>query len=772
MENKDLVNKTLLFSSVNFLRFAGIVKERAEKNKLSRDKCISDVFNDIRQKTDILDKLWNKYFSGISIDFSDGEYKQAFDKYFLFVRGGAEGSNNNLNVRLKSLITTVSLEDKVKSGYNLPMVEFGIDSLFAVNNGSVKEMTYSEIYSKLISGIIKAVKFIEKDNDLYIFSAKLDALFFRYLSNVPAYIDKDICDVSLYEYGKMVSAYLSGYIIGVETGMESDKYILIRGDFFSIQKFIFNKDFSNRNPAKMLRGKSFYVSLLSDMAVLYILKELGLPYFNIMMNGAGQFVVLGIDNSSLKVKEKINEIRKNIDNWLYSRYYASVSMGLSVIECSLEDFSNNNFYKLLQRLLVEKENKKLSRFDLLNRQDYVFNDYLEQFSESGMRCSYCGVDVISNSDEEGCEKCLSYIDLGKNLTHAKVINIYEDSSGIFGRFGYAYDKNSIDKAIFRFKIDLHSEEEIDYNVCDVVHYKSYAVRDGYEIRTFNDIASYPNSAGGMLGVFKADVDNLGLLFSCGLYNKNRDGSVDLSSNSVTFTKINMLSRSIHNFFSYYLYKLMSKKNLNLYTVFAGGDDLFMVGGYNDIINFAEILNKEFSRFTGSNNDVTISAGIGFFKAETPVWFMADDTESRLERAKIYRDKGVDFSSIRKGNISILYSESRFSLFIDEYNVFNKMLYDLGKYADKLTNSFYYKLMAYCDDQSEYLEKGNLNKLMWRSRLHYTVGRLGFGKDSSELKDKLIEYLVSKITDYPLLLKSLIAIKLYNTRTNKGVEDAE
>ncbi len=68
-----------------------------------------------------------------------------------------------------------------------------------------------------------------------------------------------------------------------------------------------------------------------------------------------------------------------------------------------------------------------------------------------------------------------------------------------------------------------------------------------------------------LGIIKADVDDLGLIFGCGLSKKR-----------FTISRLYTMSTQFNNFFSLYVpYILETKQEFkNIYTVFAGGDDLF------------------------------------------------------------------------------------------------------------------------------------------------------------------------------------------------------
>ena len=68
-------------------------------------------------------------------------------------------------------------------------------------------------------------------------------------------------------------------------------------------------------------------------------------------------------------------------------------------------------------------------------------------------------------------------------------------------------------------------------------------------------------------------------------------------------------------------------------MFAGGDDLFVLGPWSEIVFFAEYLYDAFSRFTGGNPDVTLSAGVTLAKPGLPVRSIKELAETALEASK-------------------------------------------------------------------------------------------------------------------------------------------
>lgn len=438
-------------------------------------------------------------------------------------------------------------------------------------------------------------------------------------------------------------------------------------------------------------------------------------------------------------------------------------MGLSLIPCSKKDFMKGNFDKIIINMIYEKEKAKLSRFDLASKNEFIFSDYYLKFNKNTHVCGYCNMEPAtkktksSETDKNICSKCDDYIELGEQLTKATHINIFHDDNGIFNRYIYDYNSNNISNAIHRMYIDLHSENSEDYNCCNVIHYKSHVVRDNNNnICSFEQIANSGIGAD-ILAVYKADVDNLGLVFSCGLSKK--DSNYNVIESKITFSKINMLSRLVHNFFSYYLSYLMDKEKLNVYTVFAGGDDLFIVGKYTDIIKLSELIYNEFTKFTGENKELSISAGIELFK-DGSIWYVAEKAEERLSRAKNYRVNNDN--DIYKGNMDILYSTNKYDDFIFQYNEFNKIISIVN---EDISKNFYYKLLEFCEMEEHYKKSiNNIENLMWRPRLYNSIVSL---KLSQEQNEQILTYFTKYIGEYPTLIKTMIALKLYDLRNKNN-----
>ena len=71
-------------------------------------------------------------------------------------------------------------------------------------------------------------------------------------------------------------------------------------------------------------------------------------------------------------------------------------------------------------------------------------------------------------------------------------------------------------------------------------------------------------------------------------------------------------------------------------IYSGGDDVFIVGAWKDILEFAVDLYKDLKKFT--QNTLTISAGFGLFPEKYPISYIAEETGDLEECSKALEGK--------------------------------------------------------------------------------------------------------------------------------------
>ena len=178
---------------------------------------------------------------------------------------------------------------------------------------------------------------------------------------------------------------------------------------------------------------------------------------------------------------------------------------------------------------------------------------------------------------------------------------------------------------------------------------------------------------GLLGILKADVDNLGLVFSKGFENPKRIEKDSEEIDKKTVSRYLTMSRMLEHFFSGWVNETISggdkeavinelvriehidtvrfrsylEKDVinfkNIYTVYSGGDDMVLVGPWETMIIFSIFLNMQFRKYTCNNKFITLSAGLTFVKPKYPIASAIKQAEIFLVKSKerIIRMKSDD-----------------------------------------------------------------------------------------------------------------------------------
>jgi CRISPR-associated protein Csm1 len=732
--------------------------------------------------------------------------------------------------RLLTIFEGLSTEGKWKSDklddyqYRYPLKELSPDNIFPVNNPEIRQIDSeqaSKDYQELFSNFVADLEKLEHKNNIPLWFEHLDSLFMIYASHIPAAtVGYVVPDVSLYDHSRTTSAITSAlYQYHKETDImtveaindyEQQKFLLISGDFYGIQDFIFTEGGSTgKASAKLLRGRSFYVSLLSELAADMLCRKLGLPVSSIILNAAGKFTILA--HNTENTKKAVAEIEDKINRWLIKNFYGQASMGFSFIEASCNDFVTGRFSKLWERLSRAVDKKKYSKFDLARHGGCVAK-YLDSFDNELGICPFCAKRPAdkdaSIKDTPACRICRDHAYIGENLVKEPRIAITTTEADlerekllepVFGEYQLSFkvsgklNQLSNDGSLLKYwDIGIPSDGDIakditakfingyvpKYDEEDLSDDRYLAGRksdkkkqemieqikaDKYDNvpKTFAHIAvkalnftDKRDKFKGIeaLGILKADVDNLGLLFARGIKEQRQ-----------TLSRFATLSRQLNNYFSIFLpYKLKTDDRFkNIYTVFAGGDDLFMIGPWNRIIEFAGFLNESFKGYVCRNGQVTISSGIALHKPNDPVLTLAETSEHALDMSK----------SNGKNRIALFGATAKWAEFSELQSIKTTIL----KWLDSgtINNAMLFRLNEFIEmrRREEELKNGNIHLddmecLKWRSRLKYTVVRnIGKGIKGEE-KQKAIDEVMKKVADWLERYKDALKIPLWQIIYNR------
>lgn len=181
---------------------------------------------------------------------------------------------------------------------------------------------------------------------------------------------------------------------------------------------------------------------------------------------------------------------------------------------------------------------------------------------------------------------------------------------------------------------------------------------------------------------------------------------------------------MNNFFSVFLpHKLKTDPSFrDIYTVFAGGDDLFLIGPWNRIIELSKLLNEKFREYVCNNKDITISAGISVHKPGEPVMTIAESSEHALALSK---SKNKDI----KDKITVFGETVTW----DEFKKLEGIKDTMQKwFEDKTINNAmlfrFNELLEMAKQEKELrdpqfdIQMEDMECLKWRARFYYTVVR--------------------------------------------------
>ncbi|OGT15327.1 MAG: type III-A CRISPR-associated protein Cas10/Csm1, partial [Gallionellales bacterium RIFOXYB12_FULL_54_9] len=326
--------------------------------------------------------------SGFERDKFDIEYNEIGER------------DNHYCARLLTLFEQIG-KGEIKEGaleWRYPLKPLSPEALFPkrhqdctpADNKSAQD-EYQALWSQLLAGL-KDIPKSHRDN-LPLWLDHFDALWLTMTHAIPAATAFGVKpEVSLYDHSKATAALAAAlwrwhHAHQLETadslksrsGWDDKKFLLVQGDFFGIQNFIFAEGGkTNKHAHKLLRGRSFQVALLAECAALKLLEALELPPTSQIINAAGKFLIVA--PNTLAAEAAVERVRKEFNDWCLQHTYGEIGIGLASTEASCNDFSKGRFGDLVKRLFEALDIAKHRRFDLCDKTaPAVFDGFLDQF---------------------------------------------------------------------------------------------------------------------------------------------------------------------------------------------------------------------------------------------------------------------------------------------------------------------------------------------------------------------------------------------------------
>lgn len=468
-----------------------------------------------------------------------------------------------------------------------------------------------------------------------------------------------------------------------------------------------------------------YLEILLEHLADEILAETGLSRANLIYTGGGHAYLL-LPHTETTIN-KLVAITRQLNMWFLQQFDTDLYLAIAWHPCSGNDLMNKGetpdvYQQIFHELSAKLGAKKISRYT----------------PKELLQLNQC----CSREAQRECKECKRPADLDKENICSFCANIRKISGELLRTQAYfavmlrplpgkgalplptlvpsavylqVLTENEIREglksdALVRFY--SKNNQVTGKTMATHIWMGDYHVREDYSVASFAQLAQ--NSKGvKRIGVLRADIDNLGQAFVSGFL---REQEIN-SAKYLTISRTATLSRSLSMFFKYYLNGILNgaaklpiarfsldgtEKDAarQVMIIYSGGDDLFLVGAWNEVIECAIDIQKIFSIYT--QNTLTLSAGIGIFDDNYPLLRMAEESGGLEDAAKHIGDHKKNAVAIFGADkIEHTYHWDEF-----ENGVIQEKLRFLQAYlgtkqdAEKTNTAFLYQLLGLLRDADE------------------------------------------------------------------------
>ncbi|HEY9075266.1 MAG TPA: type III-A CRISPR-associated protein Cas10/Csm1 [Anaerolineaceae bacterium] len=583
-----------------------------------------------------------------------------------------------------SIFDSVSVDSKApRSLHYLPLSPLKLEkaSLFPTDKRMEKP---AQAYEKLVAELRAAASRSDlTDPESYL--ENLLSAFQRATWCIPSAYYYDKPDISLYDHSRMTAALavcltdfstedvqtlnqavFNDWADKPQAGdadlLNKPAALLVGGDISGVQNFIYT--ISSKGAARTLRGRSFYLQLLTEAVLRYVLNQLGLPYTNVIYSGGGHFYLL----APLSAASRLPGIRRQITEKLIRHHGTALYLALGYDEIPFAGFKAENFSGQWGKMHAALSTVKRQRYTELG--DDLYSLVFQPKEHGGNRedtCAVCGEERTGTRlldpedvDEAGtenriCPVCASFENqIGKKLAGAQfvILGLGEPKESpartaldTLAEFGLSvhFAKDASDQ-VDLLGDDTHPKRAIIWALDDPdkwiqtpgipsARFLRYTINHVPEGLSFNELSE---KAEGIerLGVLRMDADDMGKLFQTGFQRDQKSFG--------TLSRISTLSFQISLYFEGWVKNLVESEDYKklIYAVYAGGDDLFLIAPWHIVPDLALRIEADLNQFSGGNPAIHASAGISFIHGKYPVYQAADDAAKALEKAKRTGEKNA------------------------------------------------------------------------------------------------------------------------------------
>lgn len=411
-----------------------------------------------------------------------------------------------------------------------------------------------------------------------------------------------------------------------------EAFLLYSMDISGIQDFIYT--IASKNALKTLRARSFYLEIMTEHITDCLLERLHLSRANLIYSGGGHCYILMAN--TLQARETVDIYMEETNRWLREQFQIALYVAWGYAPCSAAGLQNQprgSYGQIFWQLGEELSRRKAHRYSAedirqLNGQEH--QDYTRE-------CTVCKR-IAAVSQGEVCPVCQAIERFSGNILYDDVFIVTKEAREAALPLPGGYYLVSGSREMLEGKTGQEAGFVRSYRknrmATDGEISTKLWVGDYTTGKTFQEYADEAEGIG-RIGILRADVDNLGQAFVSGFENAaDQDRYVALSRTAT-------LSRQLSLFFKLHINQILEEgeysingekpRPRNATICYSGGDDLFIVGSWNDIIELAVDIRRNFARYT--KGALTLSAGIGVYQPGYPISAAAREVAAMEEESK-------------------------------------------------------------------------------------------------------------------------------------------
>ncbi len=597
------------------------------------------------------------------------------------------GERQPINVanpkRLQSVFCELSGETMPPQYWPLRPLEMDGSVIFPTANAA-EDTQDRDAYKMLWSDFAADAAALQPITDLTTYLESLLAIVMRYCWCIPSAYYRNVPDISLFDHSRTTGALAAVLAAGSNAGDVSrllkkpdDTPIatLIEGDISGVQHFIYT--ITAKGAAKGLRARSLYLQLLSEAAARFLLREMGMPITNLLYVGGGHFYLLAPAGKS----KQVATARKHLSDFMLTHHDGNLYMALGTREISAREFAEPDAFSSAWADVGKSTSAdKRRRYADLSPEVQMMRVFSPRAYSEGDELGRRRIEREEGSENERSEFSRSLHEFGGHTGRASGLVLAfvdaeqrtpDDMNAALSQLGIVALLVDADGELllplptdytYHRAVLLGTQAFLSNDACarvahtlscEVARGLRYTVnvipqRSDYGVATFSDLQMASEGLK-RFGVLRMDVDDLGQLFARGFVKADE-------TSQATLSRVASLSFALSLYFEGWVGQLCQQVNAErwkpvrdggksyevqpIYTVYSGGDDLFIVGAWDELTGLAERIQGDLSRFACGNPNVHVSGGITLHGGKYPLYQAAEAAEHALDAAKALDGKNA------------------------------------------------------------------------------------------------------------------------------------